>query len=57
MKFGNYKLNDQRIKKHFAFLPITIGGETRWLEWVEYTQEWYKPLSCNWGWYNIKFNN
>lgn len=27
-----------RVKNHFAFLPITIGDETRWLEYVVYQQ-------------------
>jgi hypothetical protein len=57
MRFGNYKLNEKRVKKHFAFFPITIKGETRWLEYVEYIVEWYNPFDSGWGWYPQKFIN
>ena len=54
MKFGGHKLNEQRTRSWFAFLPVTINGETRWLERVYVVQEWYAPKG-NWNWYNIKF--
>lgn len=56
MRFGNNKLNRIRIREHFAFFPITIEGETRWLEKVKYKQEWYAPDGA-WGWYNVEFIN
>lgn len=55
MVFGNHKLNEQRKRKHFAFFPITIKGQTRWLEMVEYIEEWYNHIPCGWGWYPVKF--
>lgn len=36
--FRKPALNETRIRSGFLFLPMTIGGETRWLErasWVE----------------------
>jgi hypothetical protein len=54
MKFRYYRLNQQRTKTWFAIFPITIKGETRWLEKVTVLQEWYAP-DKQWGWYNIKF--
>ena len=42
---------DDRLVKRFAFLPIEIYGEVRWLEMVYLKQE-YHPLS---GWLNIAF--
>ena len=56
MRFRKYSLNQQRTRKKFAFFPITINGEIRWLEMVEYTEEWYKPDGY-WCWVKIKFNN
>ena len=35
MRWQNHKHGDVRIKKKFAFLPIEINGENRWLEWVK----------------------
>lgn len=42
---------DDRIVKRFAFLPVALHGEVRWLE-VVYLQQTYSPLS---GWINIDF--
>ena len=38
-----------RVVEYFAWFPVTIGEETRWLETVRIEQEYY------WGWDNIKF--
>lgn len=54
MRFGNHVLNEQRTVTKFAWFPITIDGETRWLERVTYIEEWYAPDHC-WGWYKVKF--
>ena len=40
-----------RIVKRFAFLPITIKGEARWLENV-YLAQTYNPVA---GWMNLAF--
>jgi len=34
---------DIKIKRKFALLPITIGKETRWLEWVT-IQYWFSDF-------------
>ena len=54
MKFNNNYLNQQRIVVTFAIFPITINGETRWLEKVAYMEEWYKG-AWGWGWHKQKF--
>lgn len=57
MKFGRHYLNEQKIVSYFAFLPVTIKGETRWLEKVTILKEWYgyfEGLSQR-SWHNIKF--
>ena len=40
------KHGDIRYKVFFAWLPITIGLETRWLEKVSIKQIYYDRLSC-----------
>ena len=40
-----------RIVKRFAFLPITIKGEVRWLETV-YLAQIHNPVA---GWLNLAF--
>jgi len=60
MIFRRHKLNTKRVRKHFAWFPISIEHgskhETRWLERVKYVQEYYKGGYWEtWGWYNVKF--
>ena len=51
-----------RIRKKFAWLPIAINGECRWLEWVVVEQT-YNHDYVNYEnfqfecWYNTKFIN
>lgn len=52
MQFNSPHLNKQRYRKHFAFLPITINGTTKWLEVVEYYEEYYAPNEI-YGWYRV----
>ena len=54
MILSNNKLNEQRVRRYFAILPIRIGSTVKWLETVEFVQEWYKPFE-GWGWHNQKF--
>lgn len=42
---------EDRIVKRFAFLPIEIKGEVRWLETV-YLKQTYHPVV---GWMNLAF--
>jgi hypothetical protein len=53
----------ERIKTFFAFLPITINNETRWLEKVvvkqEFIEDCVSPIGeyfCSY-WNNVKFLN
>lgn len=34
MRLHRPESGDIKIKKKFALFPVTIGKETRWLEWV-----------------------
>lgn len=38
MRWYAPKRGDVRVIKKFAIFPITINGETRWLEWVRIRQ-------------------
>lgn len=57
MDFNTYTLTmvnqNRRQISYFAFLPITINKETKWLCRVIILQK-YTPL---FGWLNIKFLN
>lgn len=67
MRFYHKKepeLGDYKIIKKFAWFPITIDYETRWLEKVEYIKEYRKMLAFDdfgsyfyFDWENIKFIN
>ena len=35
MRWERYVYGDTKITKKFALLPIAIGKEVRWLEWVK----------------------
>lgn len=62
MRFINTVHNPQRWDKQtvskFAFLPISIGSETRWFETVTIEQE-YQADGCSGGsfsgWVNKRF--
>lgn len=58
------ELGDYKTIKKFAWLPITINYETRWLEEVEYIKEYKQLLAFDdcgsysyFGWEDIKFIN
>jgi len=58
MRFYNHNVvsGETRVKQFFAFFPVTIKKETRWLEKVIIEQKY----SLYWdgaGWYNEKFLN
>lgn len=56
-------VGDRRVVSRFALLPVTINGETRWLEWVDILQELQEVESrfgdsagyCTWT--ELKFVN
>ena len=52
MRFDTKKQNEVVIvRKWFAFFPITINGETRWLEFVKVRgYYWLNSFTNNWRW-------
>lgn len=38
MRWTKKKDGDKRVVERFALVPITIGDETRWLEWCTIAQ-------------------
>lgn len=61
MKWKDIKLGDKRIKKRWAWFPVYIYGETRWMEYVETEQEYREAYDYEIGkyrrWVDIKFLN
>lgn len=66
MKFRNSTYEDKvkkvghiRTMEWFAFLPVTIGAETRWLETVTVLQTYIKESHGSDGntftWHNTRF--
>lgn len=57
MRFKSKRENYKTIRKTwFALLPVTVNGETRWLERV--TVEgyyWFGPIFGNWYWEPQRF--
>ncbi len=51
------ELNTERVIKKFTFLPITIGDETRFLEYVEYLEEFISNYANGNHWRKQKFLN
>lgn len=55
------KSGETKVVTKFAFIPITIGYETRWLEKVTYKKKcrlvWCYDigLHCSYEWENIEF--
>lgn len=48
------KTKKYRFVKRFAFFPIEIGNETRWLEFV-YIHQVYEPYNPVYDWKNYRF--
>ncbi len=57
MRFGKIKESNKTIQRSwFAFLPVTICGETRWLEKITVEGYWWHgPITKNWWWESKKF--
>ena len=47
-------VGDQRVTSYFAFFPVTINYETRWLERVKIRQEFRQGRTRDF-WVYIKF--
>jgi hypothetical protein len=58
MRFDTKKQDEVIIvRKWFAFLPININGETRWLEVVKVKGFYWLSCYGDWYWENIEFVN
>ena len=56
MRWQQPKFRDVRVIAKFAFLPVTIGHETRWLETVYIKQTFIEHLTSTGGyWRNSEF--
>lgn len=44
-----------RMRRWFAMLPVKIGRETRWMEYVTVLQEYGKKNDWTTCWHNRKF--
>ncbi len=65
MRWTKPKEGKEKIKRKFAILPISIDGETRWLEWVTVRYVYYsgtirKDWTTNqfyryYGWFEEEF--
>ena len=48
--------NDIKVKKKFALLPIVIGNEVRWFEWVTVKYRYgYNEAIYSFSWIPVKF--
>jgi len=56
MRFNSRKKNFYIItRKWFAFIPIKINKEVRWLESVKVRGYYYSDNHNKWSWRNIEF--
>lgn len=65
MRWNKPKSGDTKIKRKFALLPITIGKETRWMEWVTVRYEFsdwnlyrdpvMRKIYRRYGWFECEF--
>lgn len=45
MRWIEPKDGDIKVKKKFVIIPITINGETRWLEWVTVKYRYHERIA------------
>jgi len=57
MRFKSKKIDKEIIvREWFAFFPIQIDRETRWLEFVKVRgYYWFSYDTCSWYWQNLEF--
>jgi hypothetical protein len=56
MRTKGKKDKEEVVRKWFAFLPVNINGDERWLETVTVKGYWwYGSYSGNWWWTSIEF--
>jgi hypothetical protein len=51
MRWNEPKELDERYRTFFAFLPVTINGESRWLEIVRVREVYKRIFSYGRGWW------
>lgn len=57
MRWLHPEIGEARKVRRFAIFPITLGQETRWLEWVTIRQHWgYNGFSVE-GWQDDWFED
>lgn len=54
MRWSLPKNGDRRIVRRFPLLPLTIGGDVRWLESTRVDQV-YEVFANRRGWTNLRF--
>lgn len=57
MRWTKAQYGNEKIKKKFAILPVTVKNEVRWLEWVVVKYRYYINSDCVEGWHAIEFIN
>lgn len=55
MRFKANVVGDRRMHHWFAFLPVTVGRESRWLETISAEQEYRYLCGGLFGWETIRF--
>ncbi len=48
MRWVRPEHGDIRVRRMFAFFPMTIGRETRWLEWVRCKERYEESYDSGW---------
>lgn len=59
MRWNKTEIGSTRIIKKLLIFPKTIGGETRWLEFVKYKQEYRYDTEASSGdrcfWFDMRW--
>mgnify|MGYP003409008801 CR=1 FL=1 len=55
MRFKGKEERKEIIRSWFAFIPINIGGDKRWLEFVSVKGYWWLGASGTWWWENLEY--
>lgn len=55
MRWSKPKLGEVRERQYFAWFPVYVGRERKWLETVRVLQKWWPCYNNSEGWTNIEF--
>jgi len=55
MRWIKAQYGDEKIKRKFAILPITVDDEVRWLEWATVKYTYCVNKDCISGWWATEF--